>query len=93
MTHELDIDKLEELANEVKDEAWPFYGIPFSKAATPTAILALIERLRVAEVALHAARNMVAYSASGMTHSGDMTNMAMRTLAKIDAAIARKDEA
>jgi hypothetical protein len=37
--------------------------------------------------ALKAARVIVAYAASGMTHSGDMTNLAKRTLEMVDAAL------
>lgn len=42
--------------------------------------------------ALKEARNIVAYAASGMTHSCHMTNFAKRTLEQVDAALTNTGE-
>jgi len=46
-----EIEKLEAIAKKSPDEpgAWPFYMASFNKLATPTAVLALIDRLKKAE--------------------------------------------
>lgn len=42
--------------------------------------------------ALKAARNIVSYAASGMTHSINMTNFANRILQQVDAALTNTEE-
>ncbi|HTH45551.1 MAG TPA: hypothetical protein VL528_10775 [Oxalicibacterium sp.] len=59
-----------------------------TESLSPAEALALIARIEVLDHALLFARGMVAYSASGYTHSGDMTNRAIKALEVIDAAIA-----
>jgi len=53
-----EIEKLEAIAKKSPDEpgAWPFYMASFNKLATPTAVLALIDRLKKAEAELAAMR-------------------------------------
>ena len=81
------------------------YAVPdialsdFIAAANPAIVLQMIAHIshqeqRIAELegALKSGREMIAYSASGMTHSGEMTNRAIRILATVDSAIANSSK-